>query len=162
MFIEVSVGWCARKTPGQLTPLVRGWGNLPPVSKTQNGLTRFNERRSDRGMGRLMNRLRRTTLDRLQAFIEGFVLRCEETGRIIRRLRKGLRRSWAFVSLSTDIARDPLHSHAWPSDAPFPAQTLGRLSVSRCLGYRGFAFACMTVSVPDRHQSWQTGRLWKS
>ena len=27
------------------------------------------------------------------------------------------------------------------SDAPIPAQTLGRLSVSRCLGYRGVGFA---------------------
>jgi hypothetical protein len=37
-------------------------------------------------------------------------------------------------SLSPDIARDTIDSHACPSDAPIQAQTLGRLSVSRRLG----------------------------
>jgi hypothetical protein len=64
-----------------------------------------------------------------------------EVGRVIRWIRKGLRGSWAVVSLSADIARDPLYSLAWPSADPFLAQTLGRLAVSRRLGYRGVASA---------------------
>lgn len=42
-------------------------------------------------------------------------------------------------SLSTP--RDPVYSHAWPSVAPILPQALGRLSVSRCLGYRGVVSA---------------------
>ena len=64
-----------------------------------------------------------------------------ETGRVIPRIRKGLRRSEPVdVSLPTSRATR-LYSHARPSDAPFLAQTLGRLSVSRRLGYRGVALA---------------------
>ena len=62
-------------------------------------------------------------------------------GRVIPRIRKGLRRSSERLRLSPDIAREPDDSHARPSDAPFLAQTLGRLSVSRGLGYRGVVSA---------------------
>ncbi len=56
------------------------------------------------------------------------------------------------------------HTHAVTSghSTRFSAQTLARLAVSRGLGYRGVASACMTDSVPDWLQSWQTGQLWKS
>ena len=60
-----------------------------------------------------------------------------EVGRIISKNRWGLRRLWDVNSLSPDIARDSLYSHAWPSDAPILVQTLGRLFVSRRLGYEG-------------------------
>jgi hypothetical protein len=47
----------------------------------------------------------------------------------------------AFSRDSLPKSRDTLYSHARPSDAPFRPQALGRLSVSRGLGYRGVALA---------------------
>jgi hypothetical protein len=64
-----------------------------------------------------------------------------EMGRIIPRFRKGLRRSGSVISLAAGVARDPTYSHGRSSDAPFPPQTLGRLSVSRRLGYQGVVSA---------------------
>ncbi len=57
-------------------------------------------------------------------------------GRVIPWNRRGLRQASERKSLSPDIARDPTYSCARPSDAPFPAQSLGRLYVSRRLGYQ--------------------------
>ena len=76
-----------------------------------------------------------------------------ETGRVIPRFRRGLRRSGRSWRLSCDIARDPTYSHARPSDAPFLAQTLGCLSVSRLVGYRG------VVSAPSvtTYRGWVRG-----
>ena len=56
-----------------------------------------------------------------------------EIGRVIPRFSKGLRRWLGGKSLSPDVARDTICSHARPCCAPFPAQTLGSLSVSRRL-----------------------------
>jgi hypothetical protein len=64
-----------------------------------------------------------------------------EIWRLIHGNRLGLRRSVRCGRLSPDVARDPAYSHARPSDAPFLAQTLGRLTVSSILGYRGVASA---------------------
>ena len=58
----------------------------------------------------------------------------EEAGRVIPRNRKGWRVVFGGPSLAPKVARDPTDSHRRPSDARFLAQTLGRLSVSRCLG----------------------------
>ena len=57
-----------------------------------------------------------------------------ETERLFPWISKGLREWDDVLSLSSHVARDLLDSHIWPSDAPIPAQTLGRLSVSRRWG----------------------------
>ena len=57
-----------------------------------------------------------------------------ETGPLIPRFSKGLRRWLGVKRLSSEVARDTVYSHAWPSGGPILAQTLGRLSVSRGLG----------------------------
>ena len=64
----------------------------------------------------------------------GFVLRRRRDCAAFPLDSKGFATFWRRrVSLS-NVARDPFYSHARPSDAPFLAQTLGRLTVSRCLG----------------------------
>jgi hypothetical protein len=68
-------------------------------------------------------------------------------------IRKGLRRSRADASLSPDVARDPAESHVRPSGAPFLAQTLRRLFVSRGLGYRGVGFALSVAT----YRGWLPG-----
>ena len=50
---------------------------------------------------------------------------------LIPMILKGLRRSGGDDSLSPNVARNSLYSHARPSNAPFLAQTLGHLTVSR-------------------------------
>ena len=66
-------------------------------------------------------------------------------------LRRGIDRaaypkeSQGFATLVLGLAslyrRRARLRHAWPFDVPFLALTLGRLSVSRGLGYRGVGFA---------------------
>jgi hypothetical protein len=53
----------------------------------------------------------------------------------------GLRRLPPVICISPDVARDSDYSHARYSDAQFLARTLGRLAVSRGLGYRCVALA---------------------
>ena len=77
---------------------------------------------------------------------------------LIRRIRKGLRRSDDFQSLSPDAACDTEYSHAWPLGDPIPPQNLCRLSVSRRPGYQGVAFA---LSVPPP-QGWLRSRETKT
>ena len=55
-------------------------------------------------------------------------------GRVIPKIRKDLRRHQRLLSLSSDVAHDPLHSHDRPTSAPFRTQTLAHLTVSRRLG----------------------------
>ena len=64
----------------------------------------------------------------------GFSCADGEIEPLIRRIRKGLRRSDDFQSLSVSIARDIHDSHDGPSEAKILAQTLGRLSASTPLG----------------------------
>ena len=82
-----------------------------------------------------------------------------------------LRRWLGVKSLSSEVARDPVDSHGGPSDTPFLAQTLGRLSVSPVLVNRscsrpfgpnlpGLAFGVeksMRESITNKRESAVTG-----
>ena len=59
------------------------------------------------------------------------------------------------ANLSPGVARDSSYSHTRLSDAPFPAQTLGRLSVSRGLGYQGVGFALSIAT----YRGWLRGAV---
>ena len=79
-----------------------------------------------------------------------------ETGRFLpetRSVSEGYPHSRTRWFLSPNVARDHSYSHGGPSDAAILAQTLGRLSVSRCLGYRGVGFALSVAT----YRGWLRG-----
>ncbi len=69
-------------------------------------------------------------------------------GRVSPMFRKGLQRFREWWRLSLDVARDPTNARVGPSAAPFMTETLGRLPVSRGLGYRGVGFA-LSVAIQN-------------
>ena len=99
-------------------------------------------------MGRLMNQLRKTTLDGLRTFIEGF---CFALAERLGELSAGFARdcdTGTASNVSLPASRDRIDSHGRPSEAPLLTQPLGCLSVSSALGFE--VLASLFRSQPPR------------